>query len=220
MKFFQLDPLTLKKWKRFKKIRRGYISAILFLIILSLSFFAELMINSRAIVVKYEGSYYFPTYGRMLPGNTFGLDSACDTHYRDLKEKFKTEDNNNFIIMPIVPYNEYENDLIEGVYPPTPPSTKTKHYLGTDTSGRDVVARLTYGFRIAIMFSLILLIVNYIVGISIGSIMGYYGGKIDLLGQRIIEIWMNVPFLYIIIIVSSIIVPNFFTLIGIMLIFG
>ena len=220
MKFIKLDPLTIKKWNRFKKIKRGYISAIIFLTLVVLSLFSEIFINSRALMVKYDGEYFFPTYGKMIPGKVFGLDYQYETNYRDLKKKIDNKNSDNFVIMPIVPYNEYENDLKEGEYPPNPPSTKTKHYLGTDTSGRDVVARLVYGFRIAIAFSLILLFFNYLIGISIGSIMGFYGGKIDLIGQRIIEIWLNVPFLYVIIIVSSIVVPNFFTLIGIMLFFG
>ncbi len=122
--------------------------------------------------------------------------------------------------MPPVPFNAFENDLKEDQFPPFAPSMQDKHYLGTDAVGRDIVARLLYGFRIAIFFSLALLVVNYTIGVSIGSAMGYWGGKFDLFFQRIIEIWSNVPFLYVIIIISSIIVPNFFMLILIMAFFG
>jgi microcin C transport system permease protein len=122
--------------------------------------------------------------------------------------------------MPIVPYSKFEVDLKEGEYPPFHPSFEKRHYLGTDNVGRDIFARLVYGFRIAIIFSLILLLVNYTIGVSIGIVMGYKGGKFDLFFQRIIEIWSNVPFLYVIIIISSIMVPNFTMLIFIMAIFG
>ena len=102
----------------------------------------------------------------------------------------------------------------------TAPDFASRHFLGTDTSGRDVLARLIYGFRTAIIFSLLLLLCNYVVGISIGCAMGYYGGAFDMFFQRLIEIWSNVPFLYVIIIVASIMVPNFFSLIFIMMFFG
>ena len=119
-----------------------------------------------------------------------------------------------------MPYNPYENDLHEGRYPPFPPSIKDKHFLGSDKAGRDITARLIYGFRIAIFFSLILLLLNYVIGISIGCLMGYFGGLFDILFQRIIEVWTNIPFLYVVIIISSIITPSFFILILIMAIFG
>jgi microcin C transport system permease protein len=122
--------------------------------------------------------------------------------------------------MPPIPYDAYENDLKEDQFPPFPPSIEEKHYFGTDTIGRDIAARLVYGFRIAIFFSLLLLAFNYAVGVSIGCAMGFWGGKFDLIFQRIIEIWSNIPFLYVIIIISSIVVPNFFMLIVIMAFFG
>jgi microcin C transport system permease protein len=185
-----------------------------------LSLIAETLVNKRALIVHYEGRYYFPTYGHMIPGITFGLDYRYETNYRDLKKRFKEEGRSNWLLMPFVPYDSYENDLREDEYPPFPPSIKEKHYLGTDTVGRDIVARLVYGFRIAIFFSLLLLFVNYTIGVSIGCAMGFWGGKFDLIFQRIIEIWSNIPFLYIIIIISSIMVPNFFMLTLIMSFFG
>jgi microcin C transport system permease protein len=119
-----------------------------------------------------------------------------------------------------IPYDAYENDLKEDQFPPFAPSIEDKHYFGTDTIGRDIAARLVYGFRIAIFFSLLLLAFNYGVGVSIGCAMGFWGGKFDLIFQRIIEIWSNLPFLYVIIIISSIMVPNFLMLIVIMAFFG
>lgn len=215
----KLDPLTRKKLERFRSIKRGYYSAIILTTAICLSFFAEVFINSRALIVRHEGHWYFPTYGAIIPGRTFGFDYDYETNYRDLKKKVRAE-KSGFVLMPPVPYNAYENDFREGTYPPEPPSFTNRHYLGTDTSGRDVLARVVFGFRTAILFSLLLLICNYTIGITIGCAMGYIGGKFDLFFQRIIEIWSNVPFLYIIIIVSSIMIPNFFTLMGIMLFFG
>lgn len=216
----QLNPLTIKQFKRFRSIKRGYYSFILLAVVILLSLGAELLINNRALMVHYEGRYFFPTYARMNPGKVFGLDYAYETNYRELKQTFKEEDNGNWVLLPLVPYNAFENDLKEDLYPPFPPSWDQRHFLGTDTIGRDLVARLVYGFRIAIIFSLLLLAANYLIGVSIGSAMGYWGGLFDLIFQRIIEIWSNVPFLYVIIIVSSIVVPNFMTLILIMAFFG
>lgn len=216
----KLNPLTIKKIKRFKSIKRGFYSFVILVTMIFISLFAEVLINKRAIVVYYEGKYYFPIYGDIIPGTTFGLDYDYETDYRQLARLFAAEDKGNWVLMPIVPYDAYENDLREDEYPPFPPSIKQKHYLGTDAIGRDVVARLVYGFRIAIFFSLALLLVNYLIGVSIGSMMGFFGGKFDLFFQRVVEIWSNIPFLYVIIIISSIVVPNFFILILIMATFG
>jgi len=156
----------------------------------------------------------------MIPGRVFGLDYSYETNYRELKRIFEREGEGNWILMPPVPYNAYENDLRDDAYPPFPPSIKDRHYLGTDTIGRDVLARIVYGFRTAIFFSIVLLVVTYAIGVSIGSAMGYWGGRFDLFFQRIIEVWSNIPFLYVIIIVSSVIVPSFPVLILIMAFFG
>lgn len=216
----RMNPLTIKQIRRFKSIKRGYFSAILFVGLLLFCAVAELFVNNRAIMVKYEGNYYFPTYGNMLPGTTFGEDYRYETNFRKLQKRFQEEGSDNYVIMPIIPYNPYENDLQEGVYPPTAPSFEDRHFCGTDTTGRDVLARVIYGFRVAITFSFCLLLVNYFVGISIGCTMGYFGGKFDLFFQRLIEIWSNIPFLYIVVIIASIIKPNLPILIGIMITFG
>ena len=215
-----LNPLTIETIKRFKRIKRGYYSFIIMLALIVFSLLSELFVNSRAVIVKYDGEWFFPTYGYMIPGEKFGLDYDYETNYRELKKEFKNSSAGNFVILPIIPYNPYEIELKDGRYPPLPPSISDRHYLGTDKTGRDVAARLIYGFRIAIFFSLILLFFNYIVGITIGSLMGYLGGKFDLFFQRIIEIWNNIPYLYAIIMISSIIIPNFFSLLGIMIFFG
>lgn len=216
----QLSPLTKKTLTRFRSIGRGYWSSIFIVVLILLSLVAELLINNRALIVKYEGDWYFPTYGAVIPGEIFDLDYKYETNFRDLQAKFMKEKSDNWVLMPPVPFNPYETDFVDGSYPPYSPSLSSKHYLGTDTVGRDILARLAYGFRIAIFFSLFLLVFNYIVGITIGCLMGYWGGVFDLLFQRLIEIWSNIPFLYVIMIISSIIVPNFWTLILVMLMFS
>ncbi|MFW5989017.1 MAG: ABC transporter permease [Desulfosudaceae bacterium] len=215
-----ISPLTAKKIRRFASIRRGLVSLLLFGLCLTACLGAELFINNRALLVHYNGEYFFPTYGDIIPGTTFGLNYSHETDYRELARQFRNGQNGNWVLLPPVPYNPYENDFVAGEYPPAPPSFARKHFLGTDTSGRDVLARIVYGFRIAVFFSLALLAVNYTIGAAIGSAMGYWGGKFDLFFQRVIEIWSNVPFLYIIIIISSLVVPSFVLLLAIMAFFG
>ncbi|MFO7749254.1 MAG: ABC transporter permease subunit [Desulfobacteraceae bacterium] len=215
-----MTPLTKKKWKRFISIKRGFFSFLLLMVLILLSLFAELFINSRALVVSYQGDLFFPVYNEMIPGREFGLDYSYETDYRDLKKQFQAEGSGDFVIMPPVPFDAYENDLKAGDYPPFAPSFEDGHFLGTDNVGRDILARLVYGFRTAISFSVVLLLFNYSLGISLGCAMGYFGGRFDLIFQRILEIWSNIPFLYVVIIVSSIIVPNFLILLLIMAFFG
>ena len=217
----RLDPITVKKLRRFYSIKRGYWSFVIIMSMILFSLFAEVFINSRALVVKYEGQLYFPTYGRMIPGTTFGFDYSYETSYRDLARRFASQkEPGNWVIMPLVPYNPYENDLKLNEYPPFAPSLSEKHFLGTDNVGRDVLARLVYGFRTAMAFSVLLLVVTYIIGIALGCFMGYFGGRFDLFFQRIIEIWTNVPVLYVIIIIASVTIPNFKILLVIMVVFG
>jgi microcin C transport system permease protein len=217
---FKLNPLTLRKIRRFKSIRRGYWALIVFGFMVIASLAAELLVNDRALVVRYDGRLYFPVYGDPLPGTTFGLDYAYETDYRDLTRRLAARDDGNWVLMPPVPFGPYSTDLRDDDFPPFAPDWRQRHFFGTDTVGRDVLARLVYGFRIAIFFSLGLLAVNYAIGVSLGCAMGYFGGRFDLLFQRLIEIWSNVPFLYVIIIISSIVVPSFWMLVLIMAIFG
>ena len=215
-----ISPLTIKKLKRFHAIKRGYYAFVLLVAMILGCLGAELLVSNRALIVCYQGHWYFPTYGDIIPGKAFGLAYDYETNYRDLADHFKAQKTGNWVLLPPVPYSAFENDLQPDILPPEPPTIQRRHYLGTDTSGRDVLARLVYGFRIAILFSLGLLVTTYAVGISIGCAMGYFGGWFDILLQRIIEIWSTVPFLYVVIIVSSIVVPNFWWLIAIMVIFG
>lgn len=202
---FKFNPQTLKKLRRFREIKRGYYSFLLLAGLLLLLAFGELLVNSRAIVVKYEGEWFFPTYTAFHPGTDFGFDYSYEVNYRDLRDRFRAEDGDNWLLMPLVPYNAFENNGHGGVFRPTPPSAENQHYLGTDTTSRDILARLFYGTRIALIFALAFTAWVYLIGISVGCAMGYFGGVFDLLFQRIIEIWSNIPFLYMVIIVFSVI---------------
>ena len=202
---FKFNPQTLKKLRRFREIKRGYYSFLILAGLLLLLAFGELLVNSRAIVVKYEGEWFFPTYTAFHPGTDFGFDYSYEVNYRDLRDKFTAEDGDNWLLMPLVPYNAFENNGHGGVFRPTAPSAENQHYLGTDTTSRDILARLFYGTRIALIFALAFTAWVYLIGISVGCAMGYFGGIFDLFFQRIIEIWSNIPFLYMVIIVFSVI---------------
>lgn len=219
---YRPNPLTRKKVQRFRMIHRGYASYVALAFLMLISFFGagELLVNSRALVVKFDGRIYLPTYGANRPGTDFGLDYSYETNYRELQKKFAQENEGNWVIMPAVPFNPLENDFKEGVYGPAPPSLENQHYLGTDNTGRDILARLFYGFRSAMVFSLIFMILVYGIGIAIGCAMGFFGGTFDLFVQRLIEIWSNLPFLYIVIIVGSIIRPTFGILLAIFVVFS
>lgn len=215
---FKLNPITQKRWARFRSIRRGYVSALILGALILLSLCAELLVNNRALIVHYQGKWYFPTYGAMLSGKTFGLDYDYETDYKALQKIFTDNNEGNWILLPPIPYSAFETDLASNEFPPLAPSQK--HWLGTDITGRDVAARLLYGFRIAIAFSVVLLLFEYAIGITLGCLMGYWGGAFDLIFQRIIEIWSNIPTLYVIMIVASIVPPGFWTLLLIMIAFS
>jgi microcin C transport system permease protein len=221
MRWIKLNPITRRRWTRFREIRRGYWATIIFAALLLISLFAELLVNNRALIVYYEGHWYFPTYGAIITGTTFGLEYPYETDYKTLKKQFaQNPDKSNWVLLSPIPYNAFETDLPTGEFPPLAPSLKSGHLLGTDTIGRDVLARLLYGFRTAIGFSLTLLMFEYFLGITIGCMMGYWGGLFDITLQRIIEVWSNIPTLYVIMIVASIVPPGFWTLLSIMIAFS
>ncbi len=202
---FTLNPQTRRKLQRFRKIKRGYYSFLLLAALGLLLACGELLINSRALVVSYEGSLYFPTYTEFRPGTFFGLDYAYETNYRELQTHFRQQGEGNWVLLPPVPFNAFENHAPGGIFRPMPPNVSERHYLGTDTTSRDILARLFYGTRIALVFALAFTACVYVIGITIGCAMGYFGGVFDLVFQRIIEIWSNIPFLYMVIIIFSVI---------------
>ncbi|NOZ08066.1 MAG: ABC transporter permease subunit [FCB group bacterium] len=200
-----------KRWLKFKTMKRGYYSFIILIILYALSFALPLFINNRALLVKFEGRYYFPAIAGYYPGDKFNQDVPGEANYRLLREQWQDTGSDNWLVMPPYPFGPFEDITVKGNAMYEPPSRQ--HWLGTDDTGRDVFARLCYAFNISISFALILAILNYIIGISIGGAMGYFGGKFDLIFQRFIEIWSSLPMLFVIIIIASIIRPNFFILI-------
>lgn len=202
---FKLNPITRKKLRRFRSIKRGYYSFLLLFLLFGLSLLGELFVNKRALVVWYQGDLFFPTYTSQISGMTFGLDYQYETNYRELKKKFQNEDSGNWVLMPLVPYDPFEMDYTDAESTGfSPPSLANGHFCGTDKTERDVLARLLYGFRIAMIFSFAYLILTYLIALSVGCVMGFFGGKSDIIGLRLVEIWANVPFLYMVIILVSI----------------
>ncbi|MBO1520349.1 ABC transporter permease [Oceanisphaera pacifica] len=220
------SDLTHKKLRRFRSIRRGYYAFLLFMLMVVLALTAELWANNRALIVKYDGQLHFPTYGAVITGDTFGLEYQYETNYRELKAHFAEQARHsstkahNWVLLPIVPWSPFEQDYSNQGFPPTAPSISQQHYLGTDSSGRDILARLVYGFRTAVGFAFIALTASYTIGVLLGCMMGFMGGKFDLFFQRFIEVWSQVPFLYVIMILVSLTQPNFMLFVGINVLFG
>ncbi len=206
-----------KRIRKFKSMKRGYYSFIILTTLYLLSFLNPIFINNKALIVRYDGELYFPLL-KYYSAETFDQNSYGEAQYRSLDKRFENEEG-NWAVMPAYPFHPYESLLgeLEGE-PPHAPSSD--HWFGTDNRGRDVFARLAYGFNISISFALVVVFFAYIIGISIGAALGYFGGKVDIIGQRFIEIFAAVPFLYTMIIVSSILQPNFFLLVMVMTIFG
>ena len=318
MAWIKLDPITRRRFARFRKIKRGYYALIFLLAAMVLSVFAPFLAESRALMVSYQGKWYFPTFSYVTmatfnqtpPPGWQAVD--LETDYLRLQREWQLEkylynrdqakagsdaaalnakypNRGNTVIMPIIPWDPYQSDfwynevlndvdvamkandrvgaaniarrdrldeladIIDngtiddvlkdpkrsstgtlnglaqgGTMPslsdlaqsaPNPPDTHRAHYLGTDTQGRDVASRLLYGFRISIFFSLFLVIVGQVIGTFIGSLQGYFGGMFDIFSQRAIEIIVSIPFLYVVIILAALIVPNFWMLLGIMALF-
>lgn len=224
----RINPQTVRKLKRFRQLKRGYYSFLLLAGFTFLSLFLELIINDKALIVSYEGEWHFPTYTAVELGAQYGLEGAAaqtPVNYRELEAHFQEQGNGNWVLMPLVPFNPYENHPYEGVFKPAPPGFEG-HWLGTDSTGRDILARMAYGTRMALLFAFVFTVLVYLIGIAIGCAMGYFGGWFDLTVQRLIEIWSLIPFLYMVIIVFSVIpsslgVPvRISILLGIMVLFS
>lgn len=320
MAWIKLDPITKRRFARFRAIRRGYYSLIILLVAIVLSVFAPYLAESRALFVDYHGQLYFPTF-EYLDMATFhqtppaGWSKNIETNYLRLKHKWQAEryfydraratigndpralarldaeypDRNSYVIMPLIPWNPYQNDfwndevlrdiqallnkhdragaerlarqdhlyaLADAVHsgqiaklladpkksptgtllglartgampslaglgqiPPTAPDFLRGHYLGTDSQGRDVASRLLYGFRISIFFAIFLVFTGQLVGTVVGSLQGYLGGRFDITSQRIIEVLVSIPFLYVVIILAALITPTFWMLLLLMALF-
>jgi len=207
----RFNPQTLRKLKRFYSIKRGYWSFMILAGAFVLSLLGQVLVNNRALVVAHEGRIYFPAlpFSTSHTGKDFGMekdavgqDYTYEVDYRELQAHFQKTGEGK-LLMPLIPYDAYENDFRKGLVHPIPPNAELRHYLGTDRTGRDVLARLFYGFRITMVFALTFMVMVYLIGVVVGCLMGYFGGWTDLLGQRAVEVWQNIPFLYMVIIVAA-----------------
>jgi microcin C transport system permease protein len=235
-----ISPLNRRRWLSFKANRRGYVAFWIFMVLFVLSLFAEFIANDKPLYVHFDGKSYFPvivTY----PETAFGGEFETAADYRDPYLQKLIAEKGGYMLWPPIrySYNTHNLDL------PTPAPSKPTwmlteqecknvverkghsgcsdleyNWLGTDDQGRDVAARLIYGFRLSVLFGLALTIVSSVLGVAAGAVQGYFGGWTDLLFQRFIEIWTSIPSLYLLLIISSVLVPGFFVLLGILLLFS
>ncbi|WP_439137474.1 ABC transporter permease [Roseicyclus sp.] len=239
-----LSPLNRRRWENFKANRRAFWSLMIFAVLYGLSLFAEFIANDRPIMVQYNGGYYTPIFN-FYPETEFGGDFRTEAVYRDIEvqcliiaggledcwddpegviETVQTTGAFNgervekgWLLWPLIPYSyNTVNDI--GRAAPSPPDAN--HWLGTDDTARDVLARVIYGFRLSVSFALVVTLLTSVIGIAAGAAQGYYGGWLDLIFQRVIEIWNSTPSLYIIIIISAIFVMDFWLLVFLMVLFG
>lgn len=194
--------------RTFKRCERAYRSFLILLAAYLISFVLPLLINDQAILVVQGESYYFPIV-KDYPSSQFGLNATDTPNYRELKRKMETHNNGDWLLMPPYPYSPTESFLQLSGSPPHPPSRA--HILGTDDRARDVFARLAYGFNVSMTFALLVAGATYMFGVLVGAALGYFGGMVDIIGQRVLETWSGMPFLYIVIIISSIVVPTSIT---------
>ncbi|EGP08885.1 oligopeptide/dipeptide uptake family ABC transporter [Bradyrhizobiaceae bacterium SG-6C] len=236
----RVSPLNRRRWRNFKSNRRGYWSFWIFGLLFFISLFAELIANDRPFLIKFDGKLYFPAFVT-YPETAFGGDFETAADYRDPYLQKLIKEKNGTVLWPLIRYSYGTHNLDLPTPAPSPPTwmlTEAQckavvekkglrgcrdleyNWLGTDDQGRDVVARLIYGFRISVLFGLALTIVSSVIGIAAGGIQGYFGGWVDLLFQRFIEVWTAIPSLYLLLILSSVLVPGFFVLLGILLLFS
>jgi microcin C transport system permease protein len=211
-----MTPITRRRLQHFSSNRRGYWSLWIFLILFFISLFAEGVANDKPLLVIFGERFIFPVF-ETIPETEFGGEFATETEYRDEFVRDLIEKKGK-IYWSLIPYSY---DTINYNLPSAAPSApNSENWLGTDDQGRDVVARLIYGFRISVLFGLVLTILSSILGVAAGAVQGYFGGRVDILGQRFIEIWSGLPVLFLLIILSSFVEPNFWWLLLIMLLFS
>ena len=211
-----LSPINARRLHNFRANRRGWWSLWLFLFLFLASLFAEFIANDKPILVRYDGDFYVPIF-TAYPETTFGGFLDTETEYKDpdVREMIEAR---GWIVWPLIPFSYDSINFDLSVPAPAPPSTD--NWLGTDDQGRDVVARLIYGFRISVLFGLTLTLFSSVIGVVAGAVQGYFGGWTDLLFQRFIEIWSGLPQLYLLIILASVVEPNFWWLLGLLLLFS
>lgn len=197
----RLSELTRERIRRFRSIRRAYVSLWILAVALFLSLFSELIANDKPLVLRYQGETFFPVL-KFHPGTRFGGPYGTEPDYRVLRGDSAFRAAGGSMIFPPIPYSPLRANLELPGAPPHAPSRE--HWLGTDNTARDVLARLIYGFRICMFFGLCLAVSTAVLGIVIGGLQGYLGGKTDITLQRLIEIWAALPFLYVVILMGSI----------------
>jgi microcin C transport system permease protein len=212
----RITPLTERRLHNFRRNRRGYWSLWVFMLLFVLSLFAELIANDKPFVVYFDGGLYFPV-AEEYAETTFGGEFATEADYRDpfVKDLINAK---GWMIWPVIPY-AYDT-VIKDLPGPAPSPPTADNWLGTDDQGRDVVARMIYGFRISVLFGLTLTVISAVIGIAAGAVQGYFGGWIDLLAQRFMEVWSGLPTLYLLIILASVVTPSFWWILGLMLLFS
>lgn len=212
-----LSPVNQRRFAQFRAHRRGWYSLWLFLVLFVLSLGAELIANDKPLVVHFDNSWYFPVLKR-YPETAFGGELPLQANYKSPYIQELIADKNGWMLWPPIPFS-YDSINYELEVPaPAPPSAA--NWLGTDDQGRDVLARIIYGLRISVLFALTLTLCSSVLGVIAGALQGFYGGWVDLVGQRFLEIWSGLPVLYLLIIMASFIQPNFWWLLGIMLLFS
>ena len=213
---FRLSPMARRRLRNFKANRRGYISLWIFLVLFIVAAPAEFIANDKPLVVKFDGAFYFPVVVSYAE-TEFGGEFETEADYRD---PFVQEliEGKGWMLWPAVPYSYKTINYDLPTPAPSPPSSANP--LGTDDQGRDVLARVIYGFRISVLFGLILTLASSVVGIAAGAVQGYFGGLLDLFFQRFIEIWSGLPQLMVLIILASIIEPSFWTQLAVLFVFS
>jgi len=210
------NPLRQQQWQQFRNTKRGFWSLIVFSILFIIGMGAEFIANDKPLLVQFDGQYYVPIL-KVYAETEFGGDFDTQANYRDeyVQELINEQ---GWMIWPLIPF--HYTTIIEDLDQPAPSAPSINNWLGTDDTGRDVLARIIYGFRISVLFGFALTILSSIIGVLVGALQGFYGGRIDLVGQRFIEVWSGMPVLFILIILANFIKPNFWSLLLIMLLFS
>lgn len=211
----RLSPLARRRWANFKANRRGYYSMWIFLGMFVVTLFAELLANDEPIVLIHDGTWRFPVFVAYTEEELGGeLRVPADFHDPYVRELI----DGDWALWPLIPFSHDTIDFGIQQAAPAPPSAR--HWLGTDDVAKDTLARLIYGFRLSVVFGVLLTAVSTLIGIAVGAVQGYFGGKVDLVGQRVVEIWQGLPILFLLIILASIVEPGFGWLLGLLALFG
>jgi microcin C transport system permease protein len=217
MRWFELGDEGKRKWRAFKRRRRAYYSMWVIVVLMVLSLFANFYASTKPYIVRYNGDFYFPVL-KDYPETAFGGTFETEADYTDSFVKEAITQNGNWAIYPPIKWDYAAINSNPELQHPSPPSGE--NWLGTDNRGRDVLSRLIYGFRLSIIFGLVLVVIESIIGVFIGAIEGFFGGWVDILAQRLIEIWASIPSLYLLIILSSMFDPSIPLLIFLLSLFG